>query len=61
MTANIVIAWQWLYLAQISVQSSGLSRRFDQAFYDGIIDGLKFYFRYELTHAEACGKTILAA
>jgi alkylation response protein AidB-like acyl-CoA dehydrogenase len=61
MTANIVIAWQWLFMAQVALQSSGTARRFDQAFYDDLLDGLKFYFRYELPHAEACGKTILAA
>ncbi len=61
MAANIVIAWQWLYMAQVAVQSAGSARRFDQAFYDDIVEGLKFYFRYELPHAEACGKTILTA
>lgn len=61
MMGNIVVAWQWLKQsvhaqAQLKAKHYELQQR---EFYEAIIHTMKFYFRYELPHAEACAKTIM--
>lgn len=57
----LVVAWQWLKQAtsaQVSLSDRNFSRQ-SQSFYEGIIHTMKFYFRYELPHAEAYAKTLM--
>ena len=61
MISYIVIGWQWLKQAVIAtsqIQSGNFNLQ-TKAFYEGKVHTMKFYFRYELPHAEACGKTLL--
>ena len=61
MASYIVIAWQWLKQALVA-QRAILKRDYraqSQEFYEGKIHTMKFFFRYELTHAEACAITLL--
>ncbi len=61
MMSYTVIAWQWLkqsVTAQTKLQSGDYSMQMKE-FYEGKIHTMKFFFRYELPHAEACAKTIL--
>ena len=57
----LVIAWQWLKqatMAHLQLQK----KKFDlqtKEFYEGNVHTMKFFFRYELPHAEACAKTQL--
>lgn len=56
----VVIGWQWLKMANVAqqrLQSSDLSRQ-TKAFYEGKVHTMKFFFKYELPHAEACATTI---
>ncbi len=56
-----VIAWQWLKQATIAythILSADFSMQ-SKVFYDGKLLTMKFFFRYELPHAEACAKTLL--
>ena len=56
-----IIAWQWLKMA-ISASTKLKSLKFDlqtKEFYEGKVHTMKFFFRYELPHAEACAKTLL--
>jgi alkylation response protein AidB-like acyl-CoA dehydrogenase len=60
MIGNTVVAWQWLKQA-VHAQAKLKSGSFEnqkREFYEGIIHTMKFYFRYELPHAEACAKTL---
>jgi hypothetical protein len=57
----VVIGWQWLKQATIAytqIQSGDFSEQMAE-FYEGKIHTMKFFFRYELTHAEACAKTMM--
>lgn len=57
----VVIGWQWLKQATIAytqLQSSNFTNQ-TREFYEGKVHTMKFFFRYELPHAEACAKTIL--
>jgi butyryl-CoA dehydrogenase len=59
----VVIGWQWLKMATIAckqLQSSGFTNQ-SKEFYEGKLHTMKFFFRYELPHAEACAKTLLDA
>ncbi|CAN5143101.1 acyl-CoA dehydrogenase [soil metagenome] len=61
MISYTVIGWQWLkqaIVAQTQLQSGDTSKQTTE-FYEGKLHTMKFFFRYELPHAEACGKTIL--
>lgn len=56
----VVIAWQWLKMA-VKAREKLASNDFgavSKAFYEGKIHTMKFFFRYELPHAEACASTI---
>ncbi|MBI3221092.1 MAG: acyl-CoA dehydrogenase [Bacteroidetes bacterium] len=57
----VVIAWQWLkqaIVAQRNIDATNFKNQ-SQAFYEGKIVTMKFFFRYELTHAAACAQTLL--
>jgi alkylation response protein AidB-like acyl-CoA dehydrogenase len=61
MMSYTVIAWQWLkqaITAYTQLQSADFSMQTTD-FYEGKVHAMKFFFRYELPHAEACAKTIL--
>ena len=61
MIGYTVIAWQWLKQATIAytqLQSGNFTQQ-TQEFYAGKVHTMKFFFRYELPHAEACAKTML--
>ncbi|MEJ0056653.1 MAG: acyl-CoA dehydrogenase [Bacteroidota bacterium] len=61
MMSYAVIAWQWLKQAVIAytqIQSADHSMQLND-FYEGKVHAMKFFFRYELPHAEACAKTIM--
>jgi butyryl-CoA dehydrogenase len=61
MISYTVIGWQWLkqaVVAQEQLQKENYQLE-TKSFYQGIIHTAKFYFRYELPHAEACAKTLL--
>ncbi len=57
MTGLIVIAWQWLHLA-LAAQQRRAEGRFSPDFYAQVVRCLRFYFRYELPHAEANARTL---
>jgi len=62
MACYLVIGWQWLKQATAAAEKlvkQDYSRN-TQAFYEGKIHTLHFYFRYEMPHAEACANTLLA-
>ena len=57
----VVIAWQWLKQATIAytqLQSANFSMQVRE-FYESKVHTMKFFFRYELPHAEACAKTLM--
>lgn len=57
----VVIGWQWLKMA-VSAQEKLAKSDFSaapKAFYEGKVHTMKFFFRYELPHAEACAATIV--
>lgn len=57
----VVIGWQWLKMA-VAAEAKLKSGDFGstpKAFFQGKLQTLKFYFRYELPHAEACAKTMM--
>ncbi len=57
----VVIAWQWLKQATMA-HLQLKKNKFDwqtKEFYEGNVHTMKFFFRYELPHAEACAKTQL--
>ena len=60
MVGYIVIAWQWLKMSIISTQKISQSdfKTNSKLFYEGKIHTMQFFFKYELTHAEACAKTL---
>ncbi|MEQ1585710.1 MAG: acyl-CoA dehydrogenase [Cyclobacteriaceae bacterium] len=61
MISYTVIGWQWLKQSVVShkqLQKENYQLE-SKSFYEGIIHTAKFYFRYELPHAEACAKTLL--
>jgi alkylation response protein AidB-like acyl-CoA dehydrogenase len=61
MISYAVIGWQWLkqaVVAQEQLQKENYQLE-TKSFYEGIMHTAKFYFRYELPHAEACAKTLL--
>lgn len=57
----VVIAWQWLKMALSAkaILSAGKQGVTPASFYEGKVHTMKFFFRYELPHAEACAKTLL--
>jgi alkylation response protein AidB-like acyl-CoA dehydrogenase len=57
MTANIVIAWQWLKMALVAKKETE-KQRFGADYYENIVKAMEFYYRYELPHAAACGVTV---
>jgi butyryl-CoA dehydrogenase len=60
MMGYVVVGWQWLKQAVVAhEQVQNNSQTQPVVFYEGIIHTMKFFFRYELPHAEACAKTIL--
>jgi alkylation response protein AidB-like acyl-CoA dehydrogenase len=59
MASNVVIAWQWLHMACTAQAKKAENGRFDAAFYDSYVEGLRFYFRYELPHAAANAETLM--
>ncbi len=57
----VVIAWQWLKMA-VAAHSHLQSQNFQnqtKVFYEGQVHTMKFFFRYELPHAEACANTLM--
>jgi alkylation response protein AidB-like acyl-CoA dehydrogenase len=60
MMGYVVVGWQWLKQAVVAhEQLQNNSKVQTGAFYEGVIHTMKFYYRYELPHAQACAKTIL--
>jgi butyryl-CoA dehydrogenase len=60
MMGYIVVGWQWLkqgVVAQASLENNNSNQT--KEFYESILHVMKFYFRYELPHAEACANTLL--
>ncbi len=57
MASNVIIAWQWLHLA-VAAQQQRSGGRFTPDFYEQVGRCLRFYFRYELPHAEANARTL---
>jgi alkylation response protein AidB-like acyl-CoA dehydrogenase len=59
----VVIAWQWLKQAAVASAQlqSGDFKNQSREFYEGKVHTMKFFFRYELPHAEACAKTLMDA
>jgi hypothetical protein len=57
----VVIGWQWLKMALCSAKriDAGDFSRQTTSFYAGKVHTMKFFFRYELPHAEACAVTLL--
>ena len=58
-----VIAWQWLKMA-IAAHTNLRGQNFEfqtREFYEGKVHTMKFFFRYELPHAESCAKTLMDA
>jgi butyryl-CoA dehydrogenase len=57
----VVIGWQWLKMAILAQEklSKADFTAAPKAFYEGKIQTMKFFFRYELPHAEACAATML--
>jgi len=62
MAGHVVIAWQWLKMAVVAQKSleAGDFTRQSKNFYAGKIHTMQFFFRYELPHAAACAKTLMA-
>lgn len=63
MASLVVIGWQWLKMAivaQKALEVGDFSRQ-SKTFYAGKIHTMQFFFRYELPHAAACAKTLMAA
>lgn len=57
----VVIGWQWIKMASVAakrLEANDLSRQ-TRAFYEGKVHTMKFFFRYELPHAEACARTLM--
>lgn len=63
MASHVVIAWQWLKQALVAQHCLGTGdfSRQSQAFYEGRLHTMRFFFRYELPHAAACAKTLMDA
>ncbi|MBY0481341.1 MAG: acyl-CoA dehydrogenase [Chitinophagaceae bacterium] len=61
MISYIVIAWQWLKMANKAVEKINANdfKANSKIFYEGKIHTMEFFFKYELPHAEACAKTLL--
>lgn len=60
MMGYVVVGWQWLKQAVVAhEQLQNNSKVQPGEFYEGVIHTMKFFFRYELPHAEACAKTML--
>jgi butyryl-CoA dehydrogenase len=60
MMGYVVVGWQWLKQAVVAhEQVQKKSQTLTATFYEGILHTMKFFFRYELPHAEACAKTML--
>jgi alkylation response protein AidB-like acyl-CoA dehydrogenase len=58
MTGNIVVAWQWLHMALEASARLETGGRLKPEFYETALRSLRFYYRYELPHAEANARTI---
>jgi len=57
----VVVGWQWIKMATVAAQrlaAKDLSRQ-TRKFYEGKVHTMKFFFRYELPHAEACARTLM--
>lgn len=57
----VVIGWQWLKMAVVAEAKlkSGDLGTTPKAFFEGKLHTMKFFFRYELPHAEACARTMM--
>jgi alkylation response protein AidB-like acyl-CoA dehydrogenase len=61
MMGHVVVAWQWLKqgtIAHEKIQSADYTLQ-SSGFYEGIVHTMKFFYRYELPHAEAYAKTLM--
>jgi butyryl-CoA dehydrogenase len=45
---HLVIAWMWLKQAVAAVEGKQKGNKADDAFYDGKVAAMRFFFRYEL-------------
>ena len=61
MASYIVIAWQWLKMANIAKEKIEAAdfKTNSTFFYEGKIHTMEFFFKYELPHAAACAETLL--
>ena len=60
MTSNVVIAYQWLKMANKAKKSLVTGdTTFQSKFYESKIHTMKFYYKYELPHVRATLATIL--
>jgi butyryl-CoA dehydrogenase len=57
----VVIAWQWLKMAATAqeILVKGQFTQVPKAFYEGKVHTMRFFFRYELPHADACAATMM--
>jgi butyryl-CoA dehydrogenase len=57
----VVIGWQWLKMASVAARriDAGDHSLQSKACYEGKVHTMKFFFRYELPHAEACANTLM--
>ncbi len=61
MAGLIVIGWQWLKMAvkaKALIQTENPNKT-ALDFYVGKIHAMEFYFKYEITHVEACAQTLM--
>ncbi len=59
MSANIIIAYQWLKMAVAAAgELQNEARMYDKTFYESKIHTMKFYFKYELPKTRACLETL---
>ena len=61
MASYIVIAWQWLKMANIAKEKIAIEdfKTNSRSFYEGKIHTMYFFFKYELPHTAACAETLL--
>lgn len=60
MMSYVVIGWQWLKQSVVAQESINNKKSLQTTtFYESILHVMKFYFRYELPHAEACANTLV--
>lgn len=59
MIGQIVIAWQWLKMANVSARALQRNETEDRAFHESKIHTMKFFFRHELPQAHAHAEVLL--